>query len=45
MVPGSNVGSELWARASARWVRLDRGWQAVLLGLAVVSLQWLRQAI
>ncbi|WP_162993938.1 hypothetical protein [Halalkalicoccus subterraneus] len=28
-----------------RWARLDRGWRAVALGLAVVGLQWLRQII
>ncbi|MDL5362548.1 hypothetical protein [Halalkalicoccus sp. NIPERK01] len=29
----------------ARWERLDRGWQAVALGLAVVGLHWLLQTI
>lgn len=45
MVSGRDGGSDLRARASARWDRLDRGWQAVLLGLAVVGIHWLLQAV
>lgn len=28
-----------------RWCRLDRGWQAVLLGLGIVGVQLLVQAV
>ncbi|MFC7008150.1 hypothetical protein [Halalkalicoccus salilacus] len=35
----------LCERVSDRWRRLDRGWQAVLLGLGIVGARLLVQAV
>lgn len=39
--PPRTVGDRL----VKRWCRLDRGWQAVLLGLGIVATQLLLQAV
>ncbi|WP_274378064.1 hypothetical protein [Halalkalicoccus jeotgali] len=38
-------GTPLSGQISAYWTGLDRGWQAVILGVAVVGLHWMGQAI
>lgn len=45
MVPEQGSESASNARISAYWARLDRGWRAVMLGLAIVGVQWLRQLV
>lgn len=37
--------SALTTGLGERWARLERGWQAVALGLLVVGLQWLVQLV
>ncbi len=45
MGPRQDTESVFSGRLPTYWARLDRGWQAVVLGLAVVGLQWLLQTI